>query len=223
MEGKVPPAAVAQSDLVIQNNLLLQGGYQTERKSSFVLLMVIFGQALCIAFLIWLAFFHFPTTEFAPTSNAAAVCNIAPVKEPFIHQQTVADFAVDAAIGIYTYDHVNYLKQVKAISDKYFTPEYRDQYMVAFGDSLNLQTVKENFYIVSATKGGQPPIIIKSGPVKGVYTWKIQVPLVVSYVSGRKSDTDQIIATVDVSRVTPNPLNPRGIAVSSIQTAHRRN
>lgn len=222
MGSKVKPTEVAQSDLVKQNNDLLQEGFTAKLNNTFTLLSVIFGQFLVIGFLIWLTFFHFPISKFAPTTNAAAVCNIAPVDEPFIHQQVVADFAVDAAIGIYTYDHVNYMAQVKATTDKYFTPEYRDQFMVAFGDSDNLKAVKENFYIVSANKGGQPPMIFKAGKVKGVYTWKVQVPLVVSYISGRKADTDQIIATVDVIRVTPSPLNPRGIAVNGIQTAHKR-
>lgn len=213
---------VLQSDLVQRNLALEEQAHQANLSKTKVLMVILGVQSCAIALLVWLAFFHFPVSQVVATSNAAAVCNVAPVDEPFIHHQTVADFAVDAAIGIYTYDHVNYFRQITSMTNKYFTPEYRDQFMVAFGDSTNLQAVIENFYVVSATRGGKPSAIIKNGNIGpgGAFMWRVQVPLIVSYTSGRKNDSDQILAVIDVVRVVPSPLNPRGIAVNSINTSH---
>lgn len=223
MSGESKKTPVLQSDLVIRNNELEQEVYTEKGAKTKILVTVLMFCVVAIAFLIWLAFFHFPQNRFVATSNAAAVCNIAPLSEPFIHHQVVADFAVDAAVGIYTYDHVNYMRQLRQTTDKYLTSDYRDQFMVAFGDSPNLRAVKENYYIVSATTAGRPPVIVKRGLVKGVYTWSVDVPLYVYYTSGRKSDQDKILATVNVIRVEPSPLNPKGIAVSSINTSHLLN
>jgi intracellular multiplication protein IcmL len=169
-------------------------------------------------FLIWLSFFHFPQNKFIATSNAAAICNIATLDQPFINQQIAANFATEAVISIYTYDHVNFKRQLVDASDKYFEPKYRNEYMVAFGDSKNLRDVVDNFYTVSATTAGKAPIILRTGLKSGVFFWRVQVPIHVFYTVGKKSLEERVLATVDVVRTEPSRFNPNGIAVDAINT-----
>lgn len=216
MSSSSNKTAVAQSQVVQERNALQQEGYDAQKQLTKILLAMLSICAAVISFLVWLAFFHFPITTTVATSNAAAVCNIAPVSEPFIDDQTVANFAVDAATGIYTYDHANYQRQLTDAANRYFTPAFRDQFMVNFGNSDTLKAVRQNYYIVKATSSGRPPQIVRSGVRDGSYFWVVQVPLTVYYISGRNQQTDRLLDEVVVTRTPATRINPRGIAVSGM-------
>jgi intracellular multiplication protein IcmL len=211
-------------DLVREGRTLREKAYKQNRTETSRLISFLTVSVGMNLFLIWLAFVYFPQSEFVPTANAAAICKITPINAPHIPQQVVADFAVEAALGIYSYDHANYRKQITGVTDRYFTPEFRDDFMVLFGNSVNLKSVIENFYVVSSTTAGNPAQIKESGiNGKGAFYWKVQVPLIVYYISGRKRQEEKVVAEVTVTRVDPWRLNPRGIAVSNIVTRQRLN
>lgn len=209
---------VTPVELVIKNEDLTKENYELKKKFSTRIIWIFAASLAGNVFLFYLAFFYFPKKEYVATTNTAAICSIPPVSKPAIHHRTVADFALDSVIGIYSFDHVNYKRQISSAVNEYFTPTYRDQFMVAFGDSPNLQTVIDNFYVVTATAAGRPPQIIKTGQKGGVYFWNVQVPVNVYYTSGRKIQEEKLLAEVTVVRTEPSRLNPRGIAVSGINT-----
>lgn len=213
-------------DLVAENQVLEQENYEIKRDNT-VRLMALLGLSwIGIAFLIWLAFFHFPKKEFVWTSNAGAVCNVTPISEPHINPQIVVNFALEAAVSTYTYNYVNYRRAVNETADRYFTSDFRDSYFPAFSDSGALKSVLENYFIVSAVNPPNKPPQIKSVGRKsgtGAYYWDVQVPLRVSYSSGRRSSDESILATVRVIRVDPSRPNPTGIAVDSLQAAQMLN
>lgn len=211
-------APLTAIDLITQNQNLENQLYTQGRKTTKLWLILLSISIIANIFLIWLSFFYFPRSEFIPTSNAAAICNIAPVNEPFIHHQVVANFAAEAIIGIYTYDHVNYRRELTEVTNKYFNQKYRDEFMTAFGNSKNLRDVIENYFIVSSSTAGKPPVIIKNGMKNGAYFWRVQVPINVYYTVGKKTIEEKILATVDVVRTEPTRINPNGIAVDTINT-----
>lgn len=207
-------------DLVRENNELREENYQEKRDNSLRQLTFLVISLLVNGFLIWLAFFHFPKTKYVWTSNAAAVCAVTPISEPHLMPGVVADFAAQAAVSIYTYDYINYRRVVTAVSEKYFTPEFRDLYMPMFSESKLLQSVIDNTNIVSAQTAGPAQIAEKGRLHNGAFYWKVQVPLYVYYTVGKKPPrVDKILATVTVSRVDPSRMNPSGIAVSNVATA----
>lgn len=213
-------------DLVMKNQELEKENYEVKRDNAGRLLGLLAISWIGIVFLIWLAFFHFPKKEFVWTSNAGAVCNAIPISEPHINQQIAANFALDAAVSSYTYNYVNYRRAVTDTADRYFTPDFRNSYLPAFGDSAALKVVLENYFIVSAVNPPSKPPQIKSVGRKGgtgAYYWDVQVPLKVSYSSGRRTNDENILATVRVIRVDPSRPNPTGIAVDSLQAAQMLN
>lgn len=213
-------------DLVVKNQELEEENYEIKRDNSIRLMGLLGLSWIGIAFLGWLAFFHFPKKEFVWTSNAGAVCNVTPISEPHINQQIVANFALEAAVSAYTYNYVNYRRAVTETADRYFTTDFRNSYIPAFADSAALKSVLENYFIVSAVNPPNRPPQIKSVGRKGgtgAYYWDIQVPLKVSYSSGRRTSDENILATVRVIRVDPSRPNPTGIAVDSLQAAQMLN
>lgn len=213
-------------DLVTDNEKLGKENYEVKRDHTTHLVILLILSWCGIGFLIWLSFFHFPKEEFVWTSNAGAVCRVTPISEPHISQQLVAQFALEAAVSAYTYDYVNYRKTVTEMADRYFTTDFRNSYIPTFADSAALRAVLENYYIVSAVNPPNKPPQIKSVGRKGgtgPYFWDVQVPIKVSYSSGRRTNDENILATVRVIRVDPSRPNPTGIAVDSLQTSQLLN
>ena len=218
--------ALTTVDLVAENIEMEKENYVIKRDNTIRLMALLGLSWLGIAFLIWLAFFHFPKKEFVWTSNAGAVCNVIPISEPHIDQQIVVNFALDAAVSTYTYNYVNYRRAVTEVADRYFTTDFRNSYLPAFGDSAALKSVLENYFIVSAVNPPNKPPQVKSVGRKagtGAYYWNVLVPLKVSYSSGRRTNDENIVATVRVIRVDPSRPNPTGIAVDSLQATQMLN
>lgn len=211
-------------DLVTENQQLEEENYAIRRDGTGRLITILIVSVLANAFLIWLAFFHFPKKEFVWTSNAGAVCSVTPISEPHLHPQIIANFAQEAAIGIYSYDYVNYRRSITQTAERYFTPSFRDSFMPMFSDSANLKMVLDNYYIVSAINPANKPVqIARAGRKKGAYFWEIQVPIKVYYASGRKVKDENVLATVTVIRTDPSRVNPTGIAVDYIDTRQMLN
>lgn len=209
------PQTAPQTGAVLENNELRKTNYKITTQVSMHMFVIVTASIALNFFLGYLAFFRFPLVDYIPTSNAAAICKVVPVSEPFLTQAEVANFAVDAAVSMYTYDHQNYRKQVTDTTEKYFTPEYRNEYLTAFGDSKNLQVVVENYFVVTATTAGRPAQIVKVGTKSsGAYFWKVQVPINVYYVSGRKKQEEKLLAEIEVLRTPASRLNPKGIGVN---------
>lgn len=212
------PSTTAVVDLVVENNELKDQNYQEKRDNTLRLVVIMVVEAIAIFFLIWLAFFHFPKTKFAWTSNAGAVCSVTPIDQPHIHHAVAADFAKEAVVSVYSYDYVNYRRHITDTANKYFTQEFRDAFMPMFAESKNLKSVVENTNIVSANTDGPVQLAKVGGPKGKPYSWVFQVPLQVFYTVGRKpSRPENLLATVTVVRVDPPTIpNPTGIAVSNI-------
>jgi len=207
-------------DLVAKVNQLENENYKITRDSRLRENFFLSGSALLNVFLIWLVFFHFPIDNYLWSSNASAVCQARQLDKPYINPQMAVNEAVNATIGIYSYDFLNWRSQITAVAVYHFTPDYRKQFMIAFGDSIGLKMVIDNNYVVSATQLDGRPAQIKSEGIKGGnWYWKIQVPLQVTYMAGRKAEFNKILAEVTVMQVDPSTINPSGLAVDYLETA----
>lgn len=203
-------------------------GYAEKRRSLSVWAPVAGIAMLANVFLVWLAFFHYPQDAFVPTTNAAAVCRVPAINEHNVDYSTVIEYAVDAAVAVNTYDHRNYQRQIETVAQKYFTTEFRNAYISAFGKSRTLESVKENYFIVSATSAGtgRMPVLSRVSDPRsaGPAWWIVDVPLIVSYSAGAKApQPEKLLLKVKVSRVPPTRANTRGIAITAIDSSYLLN
>jgi len=209
-------------ELVVENRKLREENADIRRDNTTRMVSFLCVSFVANVFFVWLAFFHFPQVQYAWTSNAGVVCKVSPITEPHLNQQVVANFALQAAVSIYSYDYVNYRRQITTVSEMYFTPEFRDKFIPMFGDSQNLKDVIDHSWTVSAFQNDRkPPQLSKTGNrhSDGAYFWEVQVPLNVYYSVGRQTKADKVLATVTVIRTDPSRMNPSGIAVDNIVTA----
>lgn len=109
-----------QSVLIHADNL--NENLKTNRK---VLAYAIIGNVLLVILLIVMfgAFLAFPKVKYIPTKDNTAVCEVYPSNNPNLTDATITEFGKDAVLNLYTFDYINYEKQMNAALNHYFTPE----------------------------------------------------------------------------------------------------
>ena len=197
-----------------------KAAYESERTGAMIRLGIIVIQTIAIVFLAWLAFVRFPQKEFWWTSNAQAVCKAAKQDISQVHHATLAQFAQEAAVGLNSYDFLNYRRSLTTTTEKYLTPRGRDQYFKALDDTGLIETIKKNFFVVSSFVN-DPPQLREKGVKAGVPFWNIEVPVTIWYAAGQQRIQEDRVLTMTVVATDPSPQNPTGIAIDNIVSAQR--
>ncbi len=156
---------------------------------------------------------HPPMPKYFATSINGRITPIIPINEPNQSDSSVLQWANQAAIASYTYNFVSYRKELQAASE-FYTELGWEQFTSALESSNNLEAVKAKKLIVSAV-ATQAPVILKQGLLNGRYSWRIQMPLLVTYQSASQFSQENYMVTLLVQRVSTFN-NPRGIGISQI-------
>lgn len=107
-----------------------------------------------------------------------------PLNQPNMSDTAVLNWATEATKSAYSYDFKNYAKQIQE-NKQYFTAPGWAAFMAALDKSNNLKVVENKKLVASAATAGKP-VILKKGVRNGIYTWKIQIPLLATYESESK-------------------------------------
>jgi len=148
--------------------------------------------------------------KYFSTSFNGAVKAITNISEPNTSDYAVLQWANIAAISALTYDFVNYETQLKNAS-QFFTAEGWDMYMKALNSSNNLQEVVAKKLIVNVV-AIKPPIILQKGYLNGSYSWRIQIPVLITYKSATSLSPQNLVITMLVSRV-PTLESYKGLGI----------
>jgi intracellular multiplication protein IcmL len=181
-----------------------------QRKVILVLLLSIIVNFMMISLLVYVVM-HPPQPQYFATSIKGRVTPIYPVDQPNQSDPAVLQWANQAAIAAYTYDYVNYETQLLAAS-KYFTPDGWEQFLDALKSANNLNAVRTKKLSLSAVAAGAPTIIDR-GELNGRYSWRLSMPLLLTYQSASELQQDSIVVTMLVVRTeTTTFSNGIGIA-----------
>jgi len=154
---------------------------------------------------------HPPMPKYFATSINGRITPVQPLDEPNQSDSAVLQWANQAAIAAFTYNFVSYRKELQAASE-FFTAEGWRQFIEALEASNNLEAVKSKKLIVSAV-ATRAPIILQKGILNGRYSWRVQMPILVTYQSASQFTQQNNIVTMLIQRVST--LNsPRGIGIS---------
>lgn len=154
---------------------------------------------------------HPPAPKYFATSVNGRITPLFPLNEPNQSDSAVLQWANQAAIAAFTYNFVNYRDELQA-SSGFFTADGWTQFLTALQQSNNLDAVKAKKLIVSAV-ATRAPIILQKGLLNGQYSWRIQMPLLVTYQSASEFSQQNNVVTMLVTRVST--LNsPRGIGIA---------
>lgn len=153
-----------------------------------------------------------PEPKYFATTVDGRIMPLYPLSEPMLSPGELLQWTHRAAISAYTYNFVNYRDAMQQLQNL-FTPEGWRYYQDALKVSRNLEMVIAKKLVVSAVATGTP-VILDQAVINGRYSWKVQIPLLVSYQSPNEQTQKPIIAMMIVSRV-PTVDMPKGIAIVS--------
>lgn len=164
-----------------------------------------------MASLLVYVFTHPPEPKYFATSINGRITPLFPLDQPNQSDSAVLQWANQAAIAAFTYNFVNYRDELQS-SSGFFTADGWQQFLTALQQSNNLDAVKAKKLIVSAV-ATRAPIILQKGMLNGRYSWRIQMPLLVTYQSASEFSQQNNVVTMLITRVST--LNsPRGIGIS---------
>lgn len=150
-------------------------------------------------------------TRYFATENGR-ITPLRPLNEAVLSHRQVLQFAQEAAVAAYTFDFVNYRKQLSDINS-YFTRDGYSEYIDALSRS-NLDIVTKKRYVVSATAVGAP-VITREGLRQGVYAWEVQLPMSVVYQSAAERADQRFVVKMLLKRM-PSEDNASGVGVHQI-------
>lgn len=154
---------------------------------------------------------HPPEPRYFATSINGRITPLFPLDQPNQSDSAVLQWANQAAIAAFTYNFVNYRDELQA-SSGFFTAEGWDQFLSALQQSNNLDAVKAKKLIVSAV-ATRAPVILQKGLLNDSYSWRVQMPILVTYQSASEFTQQNNVVTMLITRVST--LNsPRGIGIA---------
>ena len=127
---------------------------------------------------------------------------------PNLMAETILRFASKAAVSAYTFDFVNYKEQISLVR-VYFTRAGWNDYL----ESVNsvVSGIAQNKLFVAGVVNGTP-VISNQGEIDGVYSWRVQIPFLVTYQSAQTAEQRKFTVLVTVVRV-PTKESPLGIGI----------
>ncbi len=181
-----------------------------QRRIVFVLLISMFANVIFGGILLYILT-HPPAPKYFATSINGRITPLKPLNEPNQSDSAVLQWANQAAIAAFSYNFVNYRSELQAASG-FFTSTGWTHFLNALQDSNNLDAVKAKKLIVSAV-ATRTPIILQKGILNDRYSWRVQMPILVTYQSASEFTQQNNVVTMLITRVST--LNsPRGIGIS---------
>lgn len=203
-QSKIPEEALV---MVKNRNDFYRDNY---RKVVGMLLLSVLTITILTAGLIYIIT-NPPQPRYFATTTDGRISPLIPLDQPNISQNALLQWANTAAVTAYTYNFVNY-KQALQEAQAYFTPDGWDAFTEALNSSNNLVAVQAKKLVVSAVATGAP-VILQQGLLAGVYAWRIQLPMLVTYQSASQFSRQSILVTMLITRVST--LNsPQGIGIA---------
>jgi intracellular multiplication protein IcmL len=104
-----------------------------------------------------------------------------PLTQPSMSLQDVSAWVIEAVEASYTYNYINFRSQLQD-AEKYFSRWGWQEYMKGLTASNNLIALQQRRMLFIA-KVTQPPKLIAEGILGGVYSYKFEMPVLISYLS----------------------------------------
>lgn len=185
--------------------------YRDNYRRVMLALLIAFFLIVLLASALTYLVTHPPAPKYFAVNADGSLIKLKPLSEPNVSPATLLQWANMAVISVNTLNYVNYRKALQDASE-YFTPDGWQEYLRGLKSSNNLTAVIEKKLIVSAVATGAP-IILQEGLLNGVYSWRVQMPVLVTYQSPSQVSPQSQIVTLLIVRVS-GLTSARGVGIA---------
>ncbi|MDO8953900.1 MAG: type IVB secretion system apparatus protein IcmL/DotI [Gammaproteobacteria bacterium] len=152
-----------------------------------------------------------PRTYYFATTSDGRLIPVQPLSNPNMSDVAVTNWVSNNLPQIYALDFVHYRTQLQNMQGS-FTDFGWQQFMQASAGFLG--NIVNQQLITSATLTNVP-IIVQKGLINGVYSWQVQVPLLIATQKGDQQSTQNVIVRMIVQRVN-NIASQQLLGISQI-------
>lgn len=203
----LPEIGYAGLPAVLERNAF----YAESHRNILLLCVIMIGIIIECGAFAWYLEKTQPTPEYFPTNAEGGALEITPLDRPHIKKEAILSWATTAAISTYSFTFMNY-KQALQYNRANFTATGYRRFLQALADSNNLEAVLKKRLVVSAIATG-PAEITAEGNVDDIYTWRIKLPMLVSYQSSLTDYKQAITVTMTIKRIS-NLESASGLGIS---------
>ncbi len=184
---KVPPLTPA----AVGRAAFYRAGYRR-------ILKIAVSEAIVILILVAAFFFiidvHRPEDRYFAATEEGTLIEMQPLYYPNLSTKAITSWSAQAATEVMTFGFNDYRRRFQEAS-RNFTETGWESFMKALTSSKMISTVTSNQQLILAAPAGAP-VLIEEGVVKGVYQWKVQVPLVITYQAQSKVRSSELLVTL---------------------------
>lgn len=221
-QSKQKPAEHAKASAASDSSVQLVYNRNEFYKDSHQRLLMVLLVSVIVAVLSTVILLHIvlnpPEPKYFAVTADGRITPIVALNVPNLATSAVLSWASSAAVAAYSYNFVNYQKELQAASN-FFTPTGWQSFIDALQISNNLSAIRSKKLIVSAVPRGAP-IVLWQGqlPSNGRYGWRVQMPLLVTYQSPNQISQQQIVVNMLIVRVS-TLYSVRGIGIDQFVAA----
>jgi intracellular multiplication protein IcmL len=203
------PHVEAAAGTELARNALSRQRYEFVMKvtSGFVILSIILAVSI-----VYLA--TRPVQQrFFTTNSEGAIREILALNKPIASEGEVLNWATQAVTKAYSMSFANYGQQLNDLKPNFTDAGWRG-YDQALQRAGFIDGLLKNQYVTSAVPK-KAPVVVARGVVNGVFGWRLQVPLIVTFTSANTSSSQEINVEVTVVR-RDETENPQGLGIAQI-------
>ncbi len=202
-------------ELIVMRNTFYRDSYKC---ALFALLMLIAINCLLSVAIVYRVSHPLKPQYFATTSDGRMI-NWQPLSAPVVTDTYVEQFAANAVRKAFSLDYLHWRQQLQTASGD-FTPSGWRWFLSALKKSNNLKTLTSLKMVSNAEITGAPRVTEKE-IVGGVYAWKVQMPISVTFTNGQRTIPSLMDVTLIVVRV-PVTQDPNRIAINNFLPVPRK-
>ena len=192
---------------VVVRNEFYRDGYRSLLRLTFIQGIVLLG---LIGAMYYVIHVHQPENRYFATTEDGRLVPMVPLNQPNLSTPALMSWVAQASTEVMTFGFNDYRRRLQEAS-RNFTRRGWESFTQALQKARIIEMVEANQQVVTAAPQGAP-ILDSEGLVAGRYQWIIQLPLVLTYQSGARTKSDNLLVSVVVVRV-PRLESPNGVGI----------
>lgn len=193
---------------VVARNEFYRDGYRLALRVAVIQCFIIFGLIGAMFFVISV---HQPENRYFATTEDGRLIPMVPLSQPNLSTPALLSWVAQAVSETMSFSFSNYRRNLQE-SSRHFTKAGWESFSAALQVARIIESIEQNTQEVTAVPRGAP-ILKFEGLVGGQYQWQVQIPIILSYVSGSKTRQDNWIITLVIVRV-PRLESPNGVGIA---------
>lgn len=192
---------------VVVRNEFYRDGYRSLLKITFlqvVIILALIGAMYYVINVNQQKNLYFATTE------DGRLIPMVPLSQPNLSTPALMSWVAQATTEVMTFGFNDYRRRLQE-SSRNFTKRGWESFTQALQRSRIIETVEVNQQMITAAPKGAP-VLQSEGLVAGRYQWVVEIPLILTYRSGAKTQNMGLRVTVVIVRV-PRLESPNGVGI----------